>query len=289
MKNLSQGLKDHLAGDMLTLATCWRISRTDGKVQGFTDHDQDLFFGGLLYRASSGFRRTAFTADSTLAVRNVTVEGVISSSQISEAELVGGRYDNAVVDVFIVNWQSLPTSIYAEPFDCIILLKGRFGEATNLSGDSFQIELRSLSEPLQAATTIQTQPLCRATFGSSRCGVNLQPLTYTFTVAEAFSTWRFSATPAKPVDSMANNGVITFTTGNNAGIFRQCKAYDGFTFELHDPFPFPIQAGDTFIGSQGCSKQLTGAFSCAHYNNTINFQGEPYLPGQDEFLAGFTG
>lgn len=289
MKNLSQALRAHLAGDMLTLATCWRISRTDGKVQGFTDHDRDLFFDGLLYRASSGFRRTAFTADNSLAVRNITVEGAISSSDISEADLVGGRYDNAVVEIFIVNWQSLPASIYTEPFECVILLKGRFGEATNLSGDSFQIELRSLSEPLQAATTIQTQPLCRATFGDSRCGVNLQPLTYTFTVAEAFSSWRFSATPARQASSMANNGVVTFTSGSNAGIFRQCKAYDGFTFQLHEPFPFPIQVGDTFFASQGCSKQLTGAFSCAHYNNTINFQGEPYLPGQDEFLAGFTG
>jgi hypothetical protein len=34
----------HLASGTTTLAWCWRITRADGQVLGFTDHDRPLGF-----------------------------------------------------------------------------------------------------------------------------------------------------------------------------------------------------------------------------------------------------
>ena len=59
MKSTSTELATHLAGPVTTLATCWRISRIDGKAFFFTDHDRDLSFEGNVYKASSGYSRTA--------------------------------------------------------------------------------------------------------------------------------------------------------------------------------------------------------------------------------------
>ena len=59
MKDLSQALKDHLAGEVTTLASCWRLERRDGVVFRFTDHDADLVVGGETYAARAGISRTA--------------------------------------------------------------------------------------------------------------------------------------------------------------------------------------------------------------------------------------
>jgi hypothetical protein len=54
MKTISTALAEHLAGDVTTLATCWKITRRDGVVLGFTDHVRDLDVDGVTYRAASG-------------------------------------------------------------------------------------------------------------------------------------------------------------------------------------------------------------------------------------------
>ena len=59
MKTASAALQAHLGEETTTLATCWRIVRTDGRTFLFTDHDRDLEFDGEVYRARSGYSRTA--------------------------------------------------------------------------------------------------------------------------------------------------------------------------------------------------------------------------------------
>ena len=55
MRTIPDGLQAHLDGEATTLCHAWRVTRRDGVVMGFTDHDRDLAFGGLAYLAASGF------------------------------------------------------------------------------------------------------------------------------------------------------------------------------------------------------------------------------------------
>src|SRR5581483_6673972 len=55
MKTLDSGFAAHIAGTVTTLAWCWKITRADAAVQGFTDHDSDLAFDGVIYAAATGF------------------------------------------------------------------------------------------------------------------------------------------------------------------------------------------------------------------------------------------
>jgi hypothetical protein len=51
---------------------------------------------------------------------------------------------------------------------------------------------------------------------------------------------------------------------------------------LHEPFPFPVSAGDTFVAVTGCNR-LPG--TCTQkFANIINFRGEPTLPGTDKLI-----
>lgn len=47
MKTLSAALAAHIAGEVTTLATCWRIEHTDGWVRGSTDRDPTLATDGV--------------------------------------------------------------------------------------------------------------------------------------------------------------------------------------------------------------------------------------------------
>lgn len=46
MKTLDPALQDHLDGGATTLAWCWKVTRRDGMVLGFTEHDRALNFDG---------------------------------------------------------------------------------------------------------------------------------------------------------------------------------------------------------------------------------------------------
>ena len=47
-------LHAHLATGSTTVSRCWAVTRADGTRYGFTDHDVDLVFEGLRFRADTG-------------------------------------------------------------------------------------------------------------------------------------------------------------------------------------------------------------------------------------------
>src|SRR5581483_8652977 len=81
--------------------------RKDGVVMGFTDHDRDLSFDGVTYQAASGFTASSVEDQLGLAVSNLDVQGALSSAAITEADLNAGRYDDAAVTIYLVNWQDV--------------------------------------------------------------------------------------------------------------------------------------------------------------------------------------
>jgi hypothetical protein len=54
-QGISAGLQTHIAGEVTTLATCWKMTRRDATVLGFTDHDADIVFDSVTYKAATGF------------------------------------------------------------------------------------------------------------------------------------------------------------------------------------------------------------------------------------------
>ena len=107
MKSLSTAMNSHLEGEVLTLATCWALTRQDGTELFFTDFDEDLVVGGDTYLAASGYSRSAIANSSSFTVDNLDIIGNLQSDIISEADLFSGLYDYAEVRIFMVNWQDL--------------------------------------------------------------------------------------------------------------------------------------------------------------------------------------
>jgi hypothetical protein len=159
VRTVPAALQAHLDGGTTTMCYCWRVTRRDGLVQGFTEHDEDLVFDGTSFAASAGFSATEVQQTLGLSVDNLTVQGALSSDAISEADLAAGRYDDAEVELFWVNW--------ADPTQRITVLVGTTGEAKR-QGVAFSAELRGLTARLDQTTMRLFQRTCDARLGA-RC------------------------------------------------------------------------------------------------------------------------
>ena len=87
-----------------TRARAWALTREDGTVLGFTDHDRDLSFEGLTFRAGTGMSASAITQGTGLAVDNTEASGALSDAALTEGDILAGLYDNAALVIWEVDW-----------------------------------------------------------------------------------------------------------------------------------------------------------------------------------------
>jgi hypothetical protein len=167
-KALTADMRTHLDGTVTTLASCWRIVRTDGAVFAFTGHDRDLTIDGLTYLASSSFDRSAVESDPTMAVDNLEIQGVFDNEALRADELRAGLFDKAAVELFLVNWADLEMGR-------VQLRRGWLGEVTLTPSGIFKSEIRGLIQALQQNVGEVYTTQCRADLGDSRCRVPVNP------------------------------------------------------------------------------------------------------------------
>ena len=276
MKSLPTGLQAHLDSGTTTLAWCWKITRSDGAVFGFTDHDLPLTFAGAVFEPESGFVPSEIRAGQDFSVDAQDVEGALSSDRITETDILDGRWDNAEVDVWRVNWASTDQRV--------LMRRGNLGDIRR-GRTSFVAEVRSLAHWLNQTVGRTYQFSCDADLGDARCGVNLaSPLwSATGTVATLSGSRGFSAAA---LGSFANGsfalGVISWTTGANAGRKAEIASFASGAITLFEAPVRPIAVGDAFLATAGCDKQF--ATCSAKFGNGVNFRGFPHMPGEEAVL-----
>jgi uncharacterized phage protein (TIGR02218 family) len=274
MKSSSPALAAHLAGEVTTLATCWRLERADGWVRGFTDHDRELVVDGLTYVASTGFLPSAIKTASDLSVDNLDVDGFLDDAALRAEDLIAGLFDGARIEVFIVNWADLGQGR-------LLLRKGFLGEIKR-ADQRFSAEIRGLSNRLQQTAGKLYSRLCRVDLGSSECGVALGPRTDTYAVTQVIAADTVRVVTARATGYFTF-GKATFTTGANAGAVNEVLLHDGQTIRLFVPMPRPIVVGDQIVLVAGCDK--TPETCNAKFANILNFRGEPHIPGNDKVFS----
>lgn len=207
----SAALLAHLSGPVLTVATLVTITRQDGTVLAFTDHDQPISYNGISYTASR-YSPSAIASTADMAVDNLEIQAVVGIDTATESDLLAGLWRGARVRIEQINWADL--SMGAR-----ILRTGFLGEVT-FGRLGLQAELRGLAQLLQKNVGELTSVLCRADLGDTRCGINLAALAVTgsITAVQADNrsltdTSRTEPGPASPVTitaiSTAEFAVVT--------------------------------------------------------------------------------
>ena len=280
MKLLSPALQAHLVDGTTTLSWCWRISRTDGVTLGFTDHDRALVFDGTAFEPESGFAASEVRSGSDLSVDAQDAEGVLTSDRITETDIIDGRWDNAGVDLWRVNW--------ADTSQRVLIRHGAVGQIRR-GRMAFVAEVRSLAHVLGQTVGRTFQSSCDAALGDARCGVNLEAPAFKGSGA-VLSLVRDRGFVASGIAAFATGlfvaGTVEWTSGANAGRRAEVMMHEvvasTVTITLLEVPVRAIGLGDGFVIRAGCDKRLE---TCRdRFANALNFRGFPNIPGQDAVL-----
>ena len=280
MKSLTPALQAHLDDGTTTLSSCWRISRADGVAFGFTDHDRPLAFDGTAFEPESGFAASEIRAGSDLAVDAQDATGVLTSDRITETDILDGRWDNAAVELWRVNW--------ADTSQRVLLRRGAVGQIRR-GRMAFVAEVRSLAHVLGQTVGRTFQAGCDARLGDARCGIDLENAIYkgTGVVTDLLRDRAFMASGLSGFEAgWFTSGTLNWTSGANAGRVTEVLGHglDGSiaTFTLLEAPVRAIAEGDGFIARAGCDKRI--ATCSAKFANVASFRGFPNIPGQDAVL-----
>ncbi|GGE01967.1 phage protein [Tsuneonella deserti] len=249
------------------VATFWRIHRRDGVTLGFTSHDRDLFFGGVLHRAAPGVLPSAVRRSAGITGDSAEMHGALAHDSIAEDDLASGRFDGARVEVGAVDWESCENAA---------LYSGTIGSVAREDG-AFSAELRSAKAALEDDPVPRTSPTCRARFCGPGCGLSAARF-----IHRAALLWADPETNRASFDGpdaeLLAGGTVRWLEGPAGGLMDILAAEEGAVI-LDGMLPDGLRPGTKVLLREGCDHTL--ATCAARFGNAVNFRGEPFLPGND--------
>lgn len=203
------------------------------------------------------------SADDTVQVNSVPLMAFIAAGGLDGADLVVNRAYRATRANSVVG--------VLEQFTGIV-------NDVSISRNVCSIEVVSLLTKLDVQVPRNLyQASCSNTLYDTACGLNRAALTVTG-VATGSPTRTVIGTGQTAAADYFSQGVITFTTGPNAGVSRTIKKFDSGTgvVTMIAPFPFAPAAGNAYSMYPGCNKTMD---TCTNkFSNIIKFRGFPFVP-----------
>lgn len=283
-----------------------QLNLQNGTTLIFTDNPSDISVSGYgVATSGSGLLRSAVSLSNTLETSNMDAQlnmnPIQKNTQVSPPQdyvvsainltnVLAGVYRGAEF-LFAFFFPELPGA------GVMPYLKGILGE-TKIGRNSFRISLESQVIQLQLTQPTTVSPTCRNTFGDSKCQVDKGAISLTASVVSVTSANIIVINVAlnnpaivagsPNVGDLRNAftyGELLFTSGDNTGtranIHNISIAGSNTTVTLWITPGFPIAPGDTLTASPGCAKNVP---YCLAYQNVINFNGEPDVPGNSIML-----
>lgn len=271
-----EALASHLDRDATNTCHAWRVTRRDGTVYGFTDHDRPLTVDGTPCEPDAGLAASEARASLGMGVDTMDVEGALSSSALDEDDIAEGLFDGAEVEAFLVNWR--------QPGNHALLRKATVGKITRRDR-RFVAELESLAHTLERPNGRIVSRHCDAELGDGRCGFDLDttgfhsagsveavetPEILRVSGLEAFAAGWFSG------GSLHWAGPLS---GRSEHIVDHRRDASGDRIVLRPRTGPAPEEGMAFTIRAGCDKAFS---TCkAKFANALNFRGFPHLPGND--------
>lgn len=274
----AEALHTHLQGGVTSVCRAWSVTRKDGIQFGFTDHDRDIGFAGITFKADSGLSAKALQQATGLSVDNTEAMGALSDAAIREEDIAAGRFDGAEVTAWLVNWADVNARR--------MMFRGSIGELRR-GGGAFHAELRGLTEALGRPIGRGYQKPCSAILGDSKCGFDLETPGF-FVEAPVVATtenrvFEFEGLAAFAPDWF-QRGRLEIINGSAAGLTGTIKR-DRFSptatrsMEIWEPLRAQVEAGDVIRLVAGCDKRME---TCrVKFGNILNYQGFPDIPEDD--------
>jgi uncharacterized phage protein (TIGR02218 family) len=281
MRALPAELQARLDTGATRICRCWLVRRRDGVALGFTDHDEDVTFDEVVFRASSGMDASALHTATGLSVDNAQAIGALSDAAVREDDIRAGKYDRAELWHWLVDWE--------RPDLRLLQFRGSLGEIRRADG-AFEVELRGLAEPLNAPVGRSILRTCDRALGDEKCRFDTERAEFRGEgeVVQGGGGQLLAAGLQGFAEGWFAQGVLTWLSGPNAGDAGAVKvdllaAGGERRLTLWQAPGYPAEPGDRFRVVAGCDKR---AATCREkFGNFLNFRGFPHLPGEDWVTA----
>ena len=291
-QSLSDGQRARISRSSVRTCRIWDITRTDGVVLRFTDHDRPFDFEGNDYDPTDGLSASASQSFQGFKESNVELVGILSSTKITDSDLRAGKYRDARILQRTVDW----LYPWMGAIDSRVFW---IGSTTRVAGESWTADTLGVQSWLSKSAGTIVGRSCINNLGDERCNADgktdlssgqgwLQEGKTVATVVVSRRSFRsdLSAAVAKNItginDAWYTRGVLTFTTGLNAGLAFEIQTYTETNGEitLRLPTPFDVAVSDQFMAHPGCGKSSN--ICITKFANLTAFGGDIFIPGADD-------
>jgi len=256
--------------ELETVAVFWRVFRQDGVTLGFTTHDRDIWLDGVVHASAPGMIPSAIRRSAGFEADSAEIEGSLSHGSLSASDLASGRFDNAHILVGLIDWETGESQR---------LFHGSIGTVSRVD-EGFTAELQSRKSELAIDSVPRTSPTCRALFCGRGCGLSSARFSHEGILLDADTTANAVTLDTTVAPEDLAGGELKWLDGPHAGTVMTIIGTTGDdAILLESPLQGDLLAGIRVELREGCDRTIA---TCAtRFGNAANFQGEPYLPGND--------
>ena len=251
-----------------------------------------------IYEPTAAGECTARRVPEGLDPLNKEIRGVIKSNVLTFGDLRAGKFDDATITEFFVDLKQSANGVFIEKLVYYIT-------SVAFDGENWQAQIDGLTGFINTNVGDVWGYGCRALLFSTGAGkCNATSFSRVDQVGTVL-TPRLSFEIGGDIDTDANlgpvlggfpliNGHVEFLSGNNKGskyLIRTAApagSNDG-QITLQEKTQFDL-GGEQIRIHPGCNKQSGIGDPRGHcknaYNNLVNFQGEPFIPGRDRASEG---
>lgn len=262
-----------------SVAWAWSIQRTDGLTLTFSDAPISIVHRGLTHEPGGAFDASARRGEVGMADSSANFRGAITSEAITQVDLLNGLYDDAVVFESMIDGEFPWRTHYWRR-------QWRLGRIA-FDGERFNADVLGASSILERRVGRSYTRACSHVLGDAQCKVDLRAITQrgvaVTSVSDDRRVFRATGLPAAAEDYYTL-GVVTWTSGNNAGLRSEVIEFDNSTEEIALALETEgaIQVGDTFDIVPG--DDLSFETCRDKFSNSDNFGGFKSIPGTDKTL-----
>lgn len=270
-----------------------KITPVVGSVLAFTNYSENLTVDSVVYLSRPGMKVSVVQSKLNLEIDASTAQGFFQTSIITFADILKGKFNDAVFERKFVNADAVSDGSYT-------FHSGYIGRV-DVTDNAFQAELRGLAAALsQPVGRILSKRCDVRTVGDTRCGFNLATtqqttginFTQTLTVSTIVTQDDFDVTgvTGSPTGDWFTYGTLVWATGANTGyssdIAQSSESGGTWSITLVNAPGADIQVGDTFSAKAGCDRSTSHCISKFRNStqtagNIVNFRGFPNLIGDD--------
>lgn len=259
------------------------ITRRDGFVLRFTDHDRAVTFEGEEFAPVNFAGMSAERREAGLRSGNQDLYGIIDGTVVLVPDLLGSLYRGAEVAHVVTDW-SLPWLVIAR--------HRKFIRTVNWTGSTWVATLEGraqvLSRPaggdLGGTWSERCPKILGKTTGTHPCNASIAAWTVAGVEVQTVHSARMDVSmvvaswPGAWTDDEYRDGEIEWTSGANVGTVSPIISYAHSTrrIKLLVPTPFAIVAGDEGTVRVGCDGLFTTCTT--KFSNGDNFGGNPLEP-----------